>query len=273
MSRINKKNKTRKTNKSPKKDVHEFVHFRAAANNGGQINISWDDLGRLVCPEADQESVCVYKGYFRDSGKEKIVSKTFANDGATHFSEQNQILTNFDSIAAIDTNDFEYSGRNLSISASYFCKNLKESVSKSAEAVSLPFFIIENIQHELNAEVIGWHLFIKHIIPILNLNKGSKLALVVDSELGKHEAINSRTLPYYDNYLLPENVSLIYASADTGNSPINKLIKECDKNSKKIFKQMQEKELLIPSQLGGKTVDFSGYAYVNLEFSEYKIIA
>lgn len=262
------KNNKRKRIRSPKKEVHEFVHFRS---NKSQVNISWDEMGRLVCPEADPESVCVYKGYIRNSGKEKIVSKTFANNGMAHFSQQNHILENFNSIAAIDTNNYKFSGRNLAIAAPYFCKNLKETAYKPTEAVSMPFFIIENIQPGLNAEVVGWHLFIKHIIPILNLKKWEKLALVVDSELGKHKAMNNRNLPYYSNYFLPENVTLIYASADTGNDPLNKLIKECDKSSKKYFKQIQESKLLIPSQLGGKTVDFSGYAYVNHEESEYKI--
>lgn len=248
--------------------MHEFVHFRS---DKGQVNASWDEAGRLICPEADPESMCVYKGYIRDSGKEKIVSRTFANDGKAHFSQQNHILSNFDSIAAIDTNDYRFIGRNLSISAPYYCKNLKQTAVKPTEAVSMPFFIIENIQPGLNAEVVGWYLFIKHIIPIINLKKEERLALVVDSELGKLESINNRKTPYYSNYFLPENITLIYASADTGKDPLNQLIKACDKSSKKYFKQIQESKLKIPDNFGGKTADFSGYAYVNHVESEYRI--
>lgn len=263
-----KKIKKRKIAKRSRKEVHEFVHFRA---NKSEINVSCDEMGRLICPEADPESVCVYKGYIRDSRKEKIVSKTFAGGGKAHFSEQNHILANFDSIAAIDTNNYRFMDRNLSISAPYYCKNLKEAHKKPTEAVTMPFFIIENVQPGINPEVVGWHLFIKHIVPVLRFKENEKLALIVDSELGKLEAINNRKLPYYSDYLLPENIALIYASADTGDGPLNKLIKECDKSAKIYFLMIQEKKLHIPDQLGGKTADFSGYVYVNHEESEYKI--
>jgi len=255
-------------NHPQKKDVHEFVHFRS---NHSQINVSWDDQGRLVCPEADPESVCIYKGYLRDSGKEKIVSRTFASDGKVHFLEQNHILSNFDSLAAIDTNNYYFHGRKLAISAPYYCLDLKRAPQEQTTAISLPFFIIENVLPGINPETIGWHLFIKHLIPILPLEKSSKLALIVDSELGKLESINNRKSSYYGSHFLPPNMNLIYASADTGDSPTNKLIKECDKASKRYFSMIQEGKINLPAQLGAKSVEYSGYAYVNHEESDFKI--
>jgi hypothetical protein len=266
-----KKSKNQKKNNKHRKKVDEFVHFKATANNDGFINIGFDEMGRLDCPEADKSSVCVYKGYMRDSGKEKVISKTFSFEGMAYRSQRDHIINNFDSIAAIDTNDFKFSGRNLSISASFFCEKLKKSASTLVEALPMPFFIIENIQPGLNSEIVGWYLFIKHIVPLLKLTKASKLALVVDSELGKHQAINCRESPYYREHLLPENIGLIYASTDTGTDLPNNLIKECDRNSRKLYNQIQTGELLIPNNFGGESIDFSGYAYVNHEESEYKI--
>jgi hypothetical protein len=95
--------------------------------------------------------------------------------------------------------------------------------------------------------------------------------LVVDSELDKHQAINCRELPYYGEHFLPENTGLIYASTDAGTGLLNKLIKSCDKNSRILYGQIKNGELTLPNQFSGKSVDFSGYAYVNHSESKYNI--
>lgn len=253
-------------------EIYEFVHWKASVNKDGFVNIGFDQFGRLNCPEAEKSSVCVYKGRKRKSGKEKVISKIYAPDGKVHYTQTEHIIDNFDAIAAIDTNRFTYNGRNLAIAASYFCNDVKSILKGPVVAEPLPFFIIENTFPGLNPEAIAWDMFFKYTLPILNLNKKNKLALVSDSELGKHADINSRKMPYFGDSYLPKNISLLYAF-EKGSDPQNLMIRSCDKNSRILFKQIETGELKLPNMLQGKTVNFSGCAYVNIEFSQYKITA
>lgn len=61
--------------------------------------------------------------------------------------------------------------------------------------------------------------------------KLTRAAVITDSELGRHEAINARTEPLFGDQHLPEPFRLIYASTDTGADAPNKLLRLCEKES------------------------------------------
>jgi hypothetical protein len=78
---------------------------------------------------------------------------------------------------------------------------------------------------------MGWHLVLSEIKSRL------KMGLVVDSYLDIHQDINARKTPYYKGVNLPENFTLVYASADKPNEGLaNKMIHQCDAESSKILK-------------------------------------
>lgn len=248
--------------------VNEFVHFKATGNEEGLVNIKIGEMGEVSCPEAEEGSINSYRSYMRDSGKEKRVVVSYTREGTAFINQRDNIIHNYDVLAGIDTNDYITNERRISIASSFYAGSIQSS---TVEFKIMPSFIISDVRVEINPEVVGWHLFIRHILPLLKLNKGRKLGLVVDTELGKHIVINRREEAYYNEYYLPENIGLIYASSDTGQDLTNQLIQSCDLTSRQLFKKIQEGDLVLPSQLGGGTEDFSGYAYVNYEESEYKI--
>jgi hypothetical protein len=62
--------------------------------------------------------------------------------------------------------------------------------------------------------------------------------LVVDCHLDQLQAINKRTQPLIDDYLLPSQVTVAYASSDTaGDSPLNGLIARCDRLARAVLAQ------------------------------------
>ncbi|WP_411879909.1 hypothetical protein [Polaromonas sp. YR568] len=65
-----------------------------------------------------------------------------------------------------------------------------------------------------------------------------KRALVTDSDLGLHDAINARTMPLYGEVLLPPNFTLLYASGDTGTEATNRILAFCDKQAKATLRDM-----------------------------------
>jgi len=53
-----------------------------------------------------------------------------------------------------------------------------------------------------------------------NYNKNDKIALIVDSDLPNIELYNSYSKPIYNEFRLPYNFRLIYASSDSGKENI-----------------------------------------------------
>jgi hypothetical protein len=81
-----------------------------------------------------------------------------------------------------------------------------------------------------NPERYGWKRFIETIVKADDFNPEYTYGIVVDSELGLLPKINAREEPVFEDYFLPSNVSLIYASADTGEDYFyNQLIRSTDR--------------------------------------------
>lgn len=60
-------------------------------------------------------------------------------------------------------------------------------------------------------------------------------AVVNDSDLGLHEAINQRTEPLYLDTPMPAAFTLLYASADAGKEVLNRTLRFCDRQARQIL--------------------------------------
>lgn len=70
-------------------------------------------------------------------------------------------------------------------------------------------------------------------------------AIVNDSDRGLHDAINARTLPVYNGCMLPAPFTLMYAG-DKGYEVLNRVLKFCDKQSRKSLNAYFSGELPNP---------------------------
>ena len=75
-----------------------------------------------------------------------------------------------------------------------------------------------------------------------------KRAIVTDSDLGLHDAINARTTPLYGDVLLPPNFTVLYASGDTGTEATNRILAFCDKQAKATLRAMLAGEAPTPER-------------------------
>lgn len=75
-----------------------------------------------------------------------------------------------------------------------------------------------------------------------------KRAIVTDSDLGLHDAINARTTPLYGDVLLPPNFTVFYASGDTGTEATNRILAFCDKQAKTTLRAMLAGEAPTPER-------------------------
>jgi hypothetical protein len=65
------------------------------------------------------------------------------------------------------------------------------------------------------------------------------IGIVTDSDLINHSDYNKRKIPLIEDFYLPENVELIYASDGSSDTTFNKMIMWCHKQSADLFKKEQ----------------------------------
>lgn len=102
---------------------------------------------------------------------------------------------------------------------------------------------------EENNENAAWHLLFELIRQYSQFEVKTRIAVVVDSDFSNLEKYNFKQLKYFDGFLLPNGISLIYASADTKNNCLlNYSISFCDRNASLAY---QEKKTEIIKQIDG----------------------
>jgi len=149
-------------------------------------------------------------------------------------------LQHFDVIFAVDTNSRKIGSDLHSVAAMSILEVLEitkkpnGAITKVKLNMNMFGALIRGKNIPGNPESWFWKIAIedgiKKLYPKYSIDL--RIGLVVDSNLDNIEKFNSRELPIYENYYLPKNISLIYASADTGSDYVlNKLIMICDREA------------------------------------------
>lgn len=66
--------------------------------------------------------------------------------------------------------------------------------------------------------------------------------MIVDCDLENIEMYNARKLKIRNDKFLPENFTLLYASADISDSIFNKMIRFCDKEATRLLDKIEKEE-------------------------------
>jgi hypothetical protein len=151
--------------------------------------------------------------------------------------EPNAFLEGVDKVFAIDTNSKLIHGQKFFIGViSTLQAEIKDNGFADIQAVAVDYFCSQ--QECDKPENRNWKLFIEKYISDPS-NTSFKTAIVVDSDLGLIDRFNSREVPIYADFFLPENVYLIYASADLKNdSIVNQLIAFCDEQATQCLSEL-----------------------------------
>jgi len=157
-------------------------------------------------------------------------------------------LLEFDHVFAIDTNNRIIRNQKVSVACIAHCYSENIQTDQAVLRYTLAaWFEFRNIIKK--PENVAW---CELILAIQNEErfKDQKIALLVDSDLGCHERFNNRELPIFDEFFLPDNFSIIYATTDSGGYLINKIISLCDKRSKDLLAKIEvvDDEDLLPVQ-------------------------
>lgn len=219
----------KKRRQTPKSRAHEtFVQFDVAANHGGSVSVEFGPRGSITSKQATRGTFKSVTTYVRASGKEKVV---FSQQGETEFAflaQSQQLLSSFDCIAALDAGTVQVGD----VKVSTACLALSSSSLAYGELTfDLYKFAFFDVPDQVNPEMVALDLALHHILNT-KIADQQRIGIVMDTELGAHNQINTRAISYLGSSFLPEGVRLIYASADTGQGPAHDLIKICDKEEK-----------------------------------------
>lgn len=186
----------------------------------------------LIGEVSGKLSIHVGRGYMRDSGKYKQTLSVPVNSNVIS-DELYQQLLQFKSIFAIDSNKIFIDEKEFVASCAVHIslEYAGNDTWKNGVFTRLPALV--SIATEGNPEPPAWRRLIEYVSPLVD----GKVAIVVDSELGKLPFFNGRSLPICENFFLPPNTQLIYASSERDlTSPLNKAIQICDDDATKILR-------------------------------------
>ena len=136
----------------------------------------------------------------------------------------NVLLEAYQHVFAIDTNTQETPEGSLSVTAAIYCRLTVKGTKLLAEPVEAGLWHGQGIAQP---EKAAWHMFLDLLQNDSRIKPRDRVSLIVDHDLEHLDDYNNRRLPIDDDFLLPENVDLIYA-AEKGSGFLGSiLIRRC----------------------------------------------
>jgi hypothetical protein len=193
----------------------------------GNIN-----TGEFTITDKDGRSLPVENSYIeRTRGRaksaikgDKVLFSAMVDKLSLNISDH---LNDFDAVYAVDTNTKDQNGVFYSYGV---CLKVDEFDGHSARCHIFRTITSENSFRKGQMEQAVWNCIIQEILREEPAH--SQIGLIVDCDLGNIPLYNQRKLKIRDAEYLPENFTLIYASADDADSIFNALINKCEKMSK-----------------------------------------
>jgi hypothetical protein len=169
---------------------------------------------------------------YYDRGKKRKILSAFYFENELPPSTPHRAMERFDQFYAVDTNTVSFDGFGK-VSVTIAMQASTTQVGNAYghfSAESFAEFGRQNVSG--NPEISGWVELI-NIIRSDQENFGKKIGIVVDSELGRIQQINSRQIPLIDGFYLPQNFELVFATDASGSEEFfpNKMIRACDRTA------------------------------------------
>lgn len=174
--------------------------------------------------------------YERQKGP-KIVSRIPQADPALSFDSSAALFKNYDFLCAVDTNTRVINDQKISVVGVVTFRQAPPPEGASEYwAIDVPFcweFVGLKVEKPEN---FGWLAALEELHHRRLVTPEMRIGMVVDSDLGNLTDFNARRKPFFEDRLLPKNVQLVYASADTGGeSLLNRVLKVADSVSGQVL--------------------------------------
>jgi hypothetical protein len=210
-------------------EIRLNLHFDAINN---ELKATLDHNNELIA------STKQIQGYFGEN-KIRILSE-IPKDPNDHTLDLHKKLIRYDSLLAIDTNSKIINEINFSVgfSCQLEYQLFEEQIQWTFQPVQ--FFVIIGINGK--PENRNWGSLIEFIKAHPNYNSNHLIGIIVDSDLGEISDYNKGNKPIIDDFLLPNNFELIFASDKSSDNVLNAAIKHCHKKAKIFLDEFEKKQ-------------------------------
>ena len=234
---MSKKKQRLKQQQQQKKEIKITVKANIVPkeNDGSLLLFKYGLLGTKNGP-VQTCNARITKSYSRIGKADKIVAQYRLDNANCITKEIDTLLEEYDGVYVIDTNtpDYNKTGKNWSVCCFSFFYKERIYPTNFYQCGPIIYFTLKD---ESEPEKVA----IKRLINLLELNVpyiiGRKFAIITDHDLNAHDNLNSQKKELLPGYDIPEYITLMYASSDTGSDVINKAIKKCDKEAKSILNE------------------------------------
>lgn len=155
---------------------------------------------------------------------------TDENDFSFNFIKK---LKRYDLILAMDTNSAFFKGIKISIGVPL--RIIGKISDQEIKWELIPLQVLVLIGESEKIENKNWVSLIKNLLDLKGFNHDHKIGLIVDSDLGNLKSYNDRTLPIAEEFFLPQNFELIYASDRSNDNILNEIMLTCHRASKEFL--------------------------------------
>jgi hypothetical protein len=213
----------------PKKSRTEYI-YGTTVGEVAELIVSVDSSTGRITFGNDMTNVYLESSFERPKGPKAVYRIPQENDDITFESEE-ALLKNFDFLCAVDTNSRTIQGKRVSAVGVITCRVKGIPSPTNLERFwefGAPFFVeFVGIRHE-KPENLGWMFVLQQLWERGIIDGKKRAGLIVDSALGSFNDYNHGRKPIFENFHLPPNTRLIYASADKKDSIVNKALIAAD---------------------------------------------
>ena len=236
--------------KSKKKPRSEWI-YGTTVDEVTEIGLEISSDGSSAKFSQKMNDAYVQTTYPRVNKEPKVVTRIPVGDLEIPF-VPNKAIEKFDNLVAVDTGTRTIQGVNVSVTGIVEGEwNWEGGVNGLARKVrpKAPF-CVEFRGAEKEQEQLGWLIALEELSKEARYQQSKGIGLIVDSQLGNHEAYNSRQLPLCMGRYLPEKVTLLYASDQGRENMSNFLHSLAHSITEQVFQKILEGNLPWNSNQG-----------------------
>lgn len=195
------------------------------------------DTALLIKPEILVPVEAHIITFFKKKEKRKVINACFLDAGHP-VTDIHLAMANCHTLIAMDTNTKEVAGVGKIAATTAIQAHIK-IINEACHFQTGPVHKKITIDPPGNPEISGISTMMFDFLEENPHLRDKHIGIIMDTELELIKGMNQRTIPFFQDMLLPAKTSLFYATSDTGSVEFmaNKLIRMCDKESTKFLGQ------------------------------------
>ena len=172
------------------------------------------------------------------SKRRKVLFRADIDPAAPKLDPHTPLLT-YNVVYAVDTNTIQLHGERVSVACAVQCLIRQENGSFFVKPSIAGAMELRNVSGD--PERVAWRLFCQCVSEHPQYRPTLRVAMIVDSSLDSLRDFNTRSVPVIDDWFLPPNFTLLYATADAATTTIgNRLMRTCDKNATQVLELIRK---------------------------------